>query len=103
MKISSGVEKVHTLPVDLKKALSASPKALAKWEDISQLARNEWICWTISVKQEATRKDHVKRVVSELIEGMRRPCCWIGCIHRTDKSISPSVRGILDKRAKSKK
>jgi hypothetical protein len=102
MKVSSGT--VHTLPADLKKALVASPKELAAWEDISPLARNEWICWTISVKQEATRKDHVKRVVSELIEGMRRPCCWIGCIHRTDKSLSPSVRGILfDKKKKAKK
>lgn len=101
MKISSGT--VHTLPVDLKKALAASPKALAAWEDISPLARNEWICWTISVRQEATRKDHVKRVVSELVEGMRRPCCWIGCTHRTDKSISPSVRWVLDKRTKMKK
>ena len=99
-KISSGV--VHEVPADLKKALAASPRALAAWEDISPLARNEWICWTISVKLEATRKDHVKRVVSELIEGMRRPCCWIGCIHRRDKAISPSVRGILNKRAKSK-
>ena len=96
MKISSGT--VHTLPADLKKALTASPKALAAWEDISPLARNEWICWTISVKQEATRKDHVKRVVSELIDGMRRPCCWIGCIHRTDKKISPSEQGILKRK-----
>ncbi|MDE1925011.1 MAG: YdeI/OmpD-associated family protein [Patescibacteria group bacterium] len=100
MKISSGT--VHTLPADLKKALLASPKARAAWEDITPLARNEWICWTISVKQQATRKDHVKRVVPELIEGMRRPCCWIGCIHRTDKLISPSIQGILDKRPKSK-
>jgi hypothetical protein len=96
MKISSGT--VHSLPADLRKALIASPKALAAWEDITPLARNEWICWTISVKLDATRKDHVKRVCSELIDGMRRPCCWIGCIHRTDKSISPSVRGILLKK-----
>ena len=66
----------------MKNALAASPKALAVWDDITPLARNEWICWTISVKQEATRKDHVKRVVSELKEGKRRPCCWAGCPHR---------------------
>jgi hypothetical protein len=100
MKISSGT--VHSLPADLKKALAASPKALAKWEDITPLARNEWICWTISVKTDETRKDHVKRTVSELIDGMRRPCCWIGCIHRADKKISPSVQGVLAKRAKVK-
>ncbi|HEU4677820.1 MAG TPA: YdeI/OmpD-associated family protein [Candidatus Paceibacterota bacterium] len=98
MKVSSGV--VHTLPADLKKALVASPRALSLWEGLTPLARNEWICWTISVKQEKTRKDHVRRVVSELLEGMRRPCCWIGCIHRTDKAVSASVRGILEKRSK---
>ena len=79
-KISSGT--VHTLPADLRKALSASPKALLKWEDITPLARNEWICWTITNKKVETRKEHVKRTVSELIEGMRRPCCWAGCPHR---------------------
>lgn len=98
--ISGGT--VHKLPADLRKALISDPAAREKWEDITPLARNEWICWTISVKQAETRKDHVKRVCSELKEGMRRPCCWIGCIHRTDKSISPSIRYVLSKRSKSK-
>lgn len=94
-KISDGT--VHKLPDDMRQALSASPKALAAWEDITPLARNEWICWTMYVKQASTRKEHVKRTVSELIEGMRRPCCWIGCIHRPDKKISPSIRAVLNK------
>ena len=92
-KISGGV--VHEVPEDLKKALTASVKALELWEALTPLARNEWICWTTSVKKEETRKEHVQRVVSQLKEGKRRPCCWIGCIHRKDKAISPSVRGIL--------
>ncbi len=91
---------VHKLPDDMRKALLAKPKALAAWNDITPLARNEWICWTTFVKQEATRKDHVKRTVSELIEGMRRPCCWLGCIHRTDKAISPSVQWALSRKSK---
>ncbi len=90
----------HALPADLRKALASSPKALAAWLNITPLARNEWICWTISVKRPETRKEHVGRAVSELMEGMRRPCCWIGCIHRTDKSISPSVRYALSRRSK---
>src|SRR5262245_34026389 len=98
--ISSGT--VHTIPADLRKALIAKPKALVAWEDITPLARNEWICWTISVKKQETRDEHVTRVVTELIEGKRRPCCWLGCIHRTDKSISPSVRGVLRKRKVAK-
>lgn len=78
--IAEGV--VHKLPPDLKKALLGSKEALMMWEDITPLARNEWICWTVTVKQEATRKDHVRRVVEELMQGMRRPCCWAGCPHR---------------------
>ena len=88
---------VHELPADLRKGLSADKTALALWESLTPLARNEWICWTVTVKQQKTRDDHVKRVVSELKDGMRRPCCWIGCVHRTDKAISPSVRWALDR------
>ena len=96
-KISEGIPEVHKLPSDLKSALVADSKALAKWEDITPLAKNEWICWTIFPKQQKTRDEHVKRVVSELKDGMRRPCCWIGCVHRKDKKISPSVQGVLKK------
>lgn len=98
--ISSGT--VHKIPSDLRKALVSDKAALVKWEDITSLARNEWICWTISVKQAETRKDHVLRVVSELKEGMRRPCCWVGCFHRKDKAISKSVQWVLNKRSKFK-
>ena len=34
---------------------AADPKALAVWQDITPLARNEWICWVISPKQAETR------------------------------------------------
>ena len=47
--ISSGV--VHEVPADLKKALTSDPQALTAWEDITPLARNEWICWIESAKK----------------------------------------------------
>jgi uncharacterized protein YdeI (YjbR/CyaY-like superfamily) len=92
---------VHKMPEDLRQALAAAPAALKAWESLTPLARNEWICWTITVKQAETRRNHVNRTVSELLQGKRRPCCWIGCIHRTDKSISPSIQWVLNKKAKS--
>ena len=49
----------HAVPADLRKALMADRAAWAKWKDITPLARNEWICWTISVKQVETRNDGV--------------------------------------------
>jgi acyl-CoA reductase-like NAD-dependent aldehyde dehydrogenase len=93
---------VHAMPEDLKKALYAAPAARATWRSLTPLARNEWICWTITVKQIETRKNHIERTITELQEGKRRPCCWIGCIHRTDKAVSPSVQWVLDKQSKSK-
>ena len=89
---------VHNVPLDLREALAKDQKALSLWEGLTPLARNEWICWVTFVKKAETRKEHVKRTISELKEGMRRPCCWLGCIHRTDKETSPSVRGILKKK-----
>lgn len=94
---------VHEMPGDLQAALIAAPAALELWEGLTPLARNEWICWTVSVKQEATREHHIRRLVTELQEGKRRPCCWMGCIHRTDKAVSPSVAGILSKRSSGRR
>ena len=94
--ISSGT--AHTMPADLRKALTSDRAALALWESLTPLARNEWICWVIFVKQEKTRKDHVRRVKEELIEGKRRPCCWIGCTHRNDKSMSRSQKWVLSRK-----
>ncbi len=96
--VATGV--VHTVPADMRKALNSDEAALTKWESLTPLARNEWICWTISVKKEETRNEHIKRLIVELTQGKRRPCCWIGCIHRTDKTISPSITGILASRSK---
>lgn len=91
--ITGGV--VHRLPQDLRQALAADSKALGLWEGLTPLARNEWICWAISVKKPETRQQHIERLCSELKAGLRRPCCWYGCIHRKDKAISPSVKNLL--------
>lgn len=73
---------VHKLPTDLKKALLAHKSVLDIWNDITPLGRNEWICWVEGAKLIETRKRRVERVYTELAEGMRRPCCWPGCMHR---------------------
>src|SRR6266516_4986532 len=97
--VSGGV--VHTVPMDLRRVLIATPKALAAWEDLTPLGRNEWICWVLWPKKAETRSQHVERLRSELLEGKRRPCCWLGCTHRKDKELSPSVRWVLSRRGKA--
>lgn len=94
---------VHAMPADLRRALVAVPAARTAWESLTPLARNEWICWNTLVKQAKTREEHIRRTVTELQEGKRRPCCWLGCIHRPDKPLSRSVRAILEKRNSAKK
>lgn len=79
-QISSGV--VHKVPADLKNILSSSPQVLKIWEDITPLARNEWICWVEDAKKTETRNRRISRLYDGLLEGKRRPCCWAGCPHR---------------------
>ena len=82
--IATGV--VHTVPADLRKTLTSHPDVLALWNDLTPLARNEWICWITIVKQEETRAEHIERMCEQLQEGKRRPCCWPGCPHRNAKA-----------------
>ena len=79
-KLAGGT--MHNMPVDLRKALAGTPTALAVWQDITPLARNEWICWVTSGKKVETRDIRIEKALSKLKGGMRRPCCWAGCTHR---------------------
>ena len=72
---------VHKMPEDLRRVLISEPKARVLWDDITPLARNEWICWVISGKKAETRDIRIKKALSKMKGGMRRPCCWTGCIH----------------------
>src|SRR3989344_4823967 len=64
------------VPVDLKKALSASPKAQCLWNDITPLAHWDWIRWIRAVKTAETRKKHIEVALDKLNKGMHRPCCF---------------------------
>lgn len=73
---------MHALPKDLRAALLKAPRARATWEKTTPLAKNEWICWVTSGKMIETRGIRIKKAISKLTGGMRRPCCWAGCPHR---------------------
>lgn len=78
--IADGV--VHKAPADMTQAILSSPDALAAWDDITPIARNEWICWATSAKKEETRVKRINQMIENLSDGKRRPCCWPGCPHR---------------------
>ena len=91
--ISDGV--AHNMPPDFKKALISNIRVVELWEDITPLARNEFICWVEDAKQDKTRNRRIIRTTEELLEGKRRPCCWVGCIHRTDKKPGAWAQKVL--------
>ncbi len=64
------------VPEDLKHALKTSPKAEALWNDITPMARWDWIRWVRAVKTPETRQKHIEVALDKLNKGMRRPCCF---------------------------
>jgi len=86
---------VHQAGDDLQGAVCADPALLELWESLTPLGRNEFICWVEDAKQPATRERRIARTCDELREGKKRPCCWAGCIHRTDKAPSRWQQAVL--------
>ncbi len=64
------------VPEDLQRALATSAKAEALWNEISPLARWDWIRWIRAVKTSETRQKHIDVALDKLNKGMRRPCCF---------------------------
>lgn len=76
----------HDVAPELKAMLDSDQALAEKWDALTELARNEWICWTISAKQEATRQKRRARLHEEVLDGKKRPCCWPGCPHRRESA-----------------
>jgi Bacteriocin-protection, YdeI or OmpD-Associated len=93
---------VHEARDDLQAAVRSDPKVFELWESLTPLGRNEFICWVDDAKQPTTRQRRIERTCDELLEGKKRPCCWTGCIHRTDKAPSRWQQAVLiDQKGKS--
>ncbi len=84
IEIATGV--VHEVPEDIQKVLISNADLLSKWNKLTPLVRNEWICWVTIVKAAETRKVHIERLSKEIMEGKKRPCCWPGCPHRRERA-----------------
>jgi uncharacterized protein YdeI (YjbR/CyaY-like superfamily) len=80
MKIKND-KNVHKLPTDFEIAIFENEKAKAQWENITDNAKKNWICWILDAKKEETRKRRIEVAISKLLSGMKRPCCFQGCKH----------------------
>ena len=86
---------VHHAQAGLRRAIESNPVVLDLWQKLTPLGRNEFICWVDDAKQAQTRKRRIQRTCAELLEGKRRPSCWAGCIHRTEKTPSRWQQDVL--------
>ncbi len=74
----AGEEPETRVPLDLRKALAAAPRAKASWADITPIARRDWILWISTAKQPETRKLRIEKACDMLTSGKRRVCCFPG-------------------------
>jgi hypothetical protein len=85
----AGEEPENRVPMDLRKALAAAPQAQAGWEDITPMARRDWIFSITSAKQPETRRRRIEKACDMLASGKRRLCCF------------PGIKWLMNENAKS--
>jgi hypothetical protein len=90
----------HEAGEDMQATVRSRPEAFALWQGLTPLGRNEFICWVDDAKQPNTRARRIERTCEELLEGKKRPCCWAGCVHRTDKMPSAWQQAVLINKVK---
>ena len=81
-----------SVPQDLATALVAAPQKIQNlWNEITPMARWEWVRWVNATKNPDTRRRRVDVSISKMNSGKRRPCCFdlSSC---TDPDLSKSGR-----------
>jgi len=65
------------VPQDFETALVTAPQKIQDlWNDITPMARWEWVRWVNATKNPDTRRRRVEVSISKMDSGKRRPCCF---------------------------
>ncbi len=64
------------IPPDVQKALATDREAYGLWQDVTPMARWDWLRWIGSTAKSETRQKHIEVAFSKLKNGTRRPCCF---------------------------
>ncbi len=84
-----GDEPETRLPAELEMALAKTSAARQTWDDITPLARRDWILWITTAKKPETRLVRVEKTRDKLASGMRRVCCFPGLNWLTRDHVPP--------------
>lgn len=77
---------IHKLTPAMQEGLYSDDTLAENWNKLTELARNEWICWVTIAKRDATQNKRLQRLFEEVKNGKKRPCCWPGCPHHNPKA-----------------
>lgn len=64
------------VPADILAGLKADPEGYKIWQNITPMARWDWIRWIRATNNPDTRANHITVALSKLKHGIRRPCCF---------------------------
>ena len=84
-----GEEPETRVPENLRSALLDAPQAQEAWEDITPLARRDWILWIATAKKSETRQRRIEKACDMLASGKRRVCCFPGLKWLTKEHVTP--------------
>ena len=77
---------LHELPDDMILSLQQNPEIAEKRNNLTPLARNEWICRVTIVKKNETKIEHIKRLLEDIGWWKKRPCCRPWCPHHRESA-----------------
>jgi hypothetical protein len=65
------------IPNDFKVILNNAPRNIKDiWDDITPMARWEWVRWINATNVSETRSRRIEASISKMQSGKRRPCCF---------------------------
>lgn len=85
------------MPSDLRAALDDTPPAAEAWDDITTIARWDWIRWISATRVPITRQKRIDTACDMLANGKRRPCCFnrsqctVTMVSKSGKLIEPDA------------
>lgn len=66
---------MKNIPQELKNELNSNIELQNKWNELTDIARRDFISWIISAKQKKTYEHRIKRAKDMILSNKKRPCC----------------------------
>ncbi len=66
----------HEVPKTILSTLLKDDVLVEIWNELTEIQRNEWACYATTGTKPETHEKHIERMVSDMKDGKKTPCCW---------------------------